>query len=194
MKTLNELVKDYLAENHTWCKKADGNYHFEIDVDYRDEIEDSIAQEILESNSPRDTLVERLWDWYQTDEWDIIDNLVDDFRAKTNPELLEDANIIEDGNLDDGDIRDEIMDLIYVDYPVDWAESQEFCFNIIVSNGDDNYDFWLNEHIVDEDGSVYDTEESISPDENYEWLATNFLKEFDILKELDIDEKGLIHE
>lgn len=44
LKTLNKLVKDYLAENHTWCKKADGNYHFEIDVDYRDEIEDSIAQ------------------------------------------------------------------------------------------------------------------------------------------------------
>ena len=63
MKNLNELVKDYLTENHTWCKEADGNYHFEIDVDYRDEIEDSIAQEILESDSPRDTLIERLWDW-----------------------------------------------------------------------------------------------------------------------------------
>lgn len=154
MKTLNELVKDYLAENHTWCKKADGNYHFEIDVDYRDEIEDSIAQEILDNVSPRDTLIERLWDWYQTDEWDIIDNLVDDFRVKTDSRLLEDANIIEDGNLDDEMIREEFMDIIYIDYPVDWALEQEFCFNIIVSNGDDNYDFWLNEHIVDEDGKV----------------------------------------
>lgn len=45
-----------------------------------------------------------------------------------------------------------------------------------------------------EDGSVYDTEAYISPDENYEWLAKNFLDEFDALKELDIDEKGLIHE
>ena len=154
MKTLNELVKDYLAENYAWNKREDGYYHFEIYVDYRDEIEDSIAQEILESNSPRDTLVERLWDWYQTDEWDIIDNLVDDFRAKTNPELLEDANIIEDGNLDDDMIREEFIDIIYIDYPEDWAEDQEFCFNIIVSNGDDNYDFWLNEHIVDEDENV----------------------------------------
>ncbi len=167
MKTLNELVKDYLAEDYTWRKKSDGNYHFEIDVDYRDEIEDSIAQEILESNSPHDTLIERLWDWYQESEWDIIDDLVDDFKAKTDPKLLEDANIIEDGNLDDGMIRDEFMDIIYVDYPEDWALSQEFCFNIIVSNGDDNYDFWLNEHIVDEDGKV---------DENAEkaglvWLA-----------------------
>lgn len=167
MKTLNELVKDYLAENHTWCKKADGNYHFEIDVDYRDEIEDSIAQEILESNSPRDTLIERLWDWYQTDEWDIIDNLVDDFRVKTDSRLLEDANIIEDGNLDDEMIREEFMDIIYIDYPEDWALGQEFCFNIIVSNGDENYDFWLNEHIIDEDGKI---------DENAEkaglvWLA-----------------------
>ena len=167
MKTLNELVKDYLAENHAWCKNANGEYHFEIDVDYRDEIEDSIAQEILDNISPRDTLIERLWDRYQEQEWDIIDNLVDDFQEKVDPKLLEDANIIEDGNLDDGDIRDELMDIIYVDYPVDWAEDQEFCFNIIVSNGDDNYDFWLNEHIVDEDGKV---------DENAEkaglvWLA-----------------------
>ena len=185
MKTLNELVKDYLAENHAWCKKADGNYHFEIDIDYRDEIEDSIAQEILESNSPRDTLIERLWDWYQTDEWDIVDNLVDDFKEKVDPKLLEDANIIEDGNLDDGDIRDEIMDLIYIDYPEDWAENQEFCFNIIVSNGDDNYDFWLNEHIVDETGEV---------DENAEkaglvWLAKQQGYTFEELIEFMKDEE-----
>lgn len=154
MKTLNELVKDYLAENHTWCKNANGEYHFEIDVDYRDEIGDSTAQKILENDYPRDTLIERLWDWYQEQEWDIIDNLVDDFKEKVDPKLLEDANIIEDGNLDDGDIREEFMEIIYVDYPIDWAENQEFCFNIIVSNGDDNYDFWLNEHIIDKDGNV----------------------------------------
>ena len=45
-----------------------------------------------------------------------------------------------------------------------------------------------------EDGSVYDTEMSIYPNENYKWLATNFLDEFDVLKEMDIDENGLIHE
>lgn len=154
MKTLNELVNDYLAENHAWCRNANGEYHFEIDVDYRDEIDDSTAQKILKNDYPRDTLIERLWDWYQEQEWDIIDNLVDDFKEKVDPKLLEDANIIEDGNLDDGDIRDEFMDIVYVDYPEDWALSQEFCFNIIVSNGDDNYDFWLNEHIIDEDGKV----------------------------------------
>ena len=167
MKTLNELVKDYLAENHTWCKSANGEYHFEIDVDYRDEIEDYIAQKILDNVSPRDALIERLWDWYQEQEWDIIDNLVDDFKAKTDPKLLEDANIIEDGNLDDGDIREEFMDIIYVDYPEDWALGQEFCFNIIVSNGDNNYDFWLNEHIVGEDGNVNENAEKAG----LVWLA-----------------------
>lgn len=45
-----------------------------------------------------------------------------------------------------------------------------------------------------EDGSVYDTEQSVSPDQNYKWLAENFLKDYDILKEMDIDENGLIHE
>ena len=154
MKDIKELVKDYLEENHAWEKKDDGFYHFDIDVDYRDEISDSTAQEIFENDYPRDTLLEKLWDWYQEQEWDIIDNLVDDFQEKVDPELLEDANIIADGNLDDGMIREEFMDAVYVDYPVDWALGQEFCFNIIVSNGDDNYDFWLNEHIIDENGNV----------------------------------------
>lgn len=167
MKDIKELVKDYLAENHAREKKEDGNYHFEIYVDYRDEIDDSTAQEILESDSSYDILIEKLWDWYQEQEWDIIDDLVDDFKKKVDPELLEDADIIEDGNLDDGDIREELMNIVCVDYPEDWALSQEFCFNIIISNGDDNHDFWLNEHIVDEDGKV---------DENAEkaglvWLA-----------------------
>ena len=46
-----------------------------------------------------------------------------------------------------------------------------------------------------EDGSVYDTEMSIYPDDRYYiWVAATFLKEFDFLKELDIDKKGLIHE
>ena len=186
MKDIKKLVNDYLAENHAWNKREDGYYHFEIDVDYRDEIEDSTAQEILESDSPRDTLIERLWDWYQESEWDIINDLVDDFKEKVDPKLLEDANIIEDGNIDDYMIRDIFQDTIYIDYQEDWALSQEFCFNIIVSNGDDNYDFWLNEHIVDEDGNV---------DENAEkaglvWLAKqqgHTLEEVvEILKDGDI--------
>ena len=45
-----------------------------------------------------------------------------------------------------------------------------------------------------EDESIYDTEQPISPDQNYKWLAENFLKDYDILKEMDIDENGLIHE
>ena len=154
MKTLNELVKDYLAENHAWEKKDDGFYHFEIYVDYRDEIDDATAQEILNNDYPHDALIEKLWDWYQESEWDIIDNLVDDFKEKVDPKLLEDADIIEDGNLDDGDIREEFMEIVYIDYPIDWALGQKFCFNIIVSNGDDNYEFCLNEYIVDEDGKV----------------------------------------
>lgn len=188
MKTLNELVKDYLEENYTWCKKADGNYHFDIYVDYSDEIDDSTAQEILESNSPRDTLIEKLWYCYQESEWDILDDLVGDFNEKVDPELFRQADIIEDGNIDDYMIRDIFQDTVYIDYPEDWALSQEFCFNIIVSNGDDNYDFWLNEHIIDKDGNV---------DENAEkaglvWLAKQQGYTLDqvveILKNGDIEE------
>ena len=188
MKDIKELVKDYLEEHHAWEKKDDGFYHFDIYIDYRDEIDDATAQEILNNDYPYDTLIERLWDWYQEQEWGIIDNLVDDFKEKVDPKLLEDANIIEDGNLDDGDIREEFMEIVYIDYPIDWALGQKFCFNIIVSNGDDNYDFWLNEHIIDEDGKVdKDAEKS-----GLVWLATQQGYTLDqvveILKNGDIEE------
>jgi len=156
MKDIKELVKEFLAENYGYAKQKDGNYHFEIYTDYRDKIDDSTAQEILEDDSPRDILIEKLWDGYQEQEWDITDNIVDGFEEKIESKLFEHE-----------DIREAFMDVVCVDYPEDWALSQEFCFNIVVSNGDDNYDFWLNEHIVDEDGKV---------DENAEkaglvWLA-----------------------
>ena len=154
MKTLNELVKDFLAENYSYAKQEDGNYHFEIYTDYRDEIEDSTAQEILEESNPKDALLEKLFDWYQEAELNIIDDLVEEFNKKTDPKLVREANNIEDGNLDDYMIYEEFRDTVYIDYPIDWALGQEFCFNIIVSNGDDNYDFCLNEYIVDEDGNV----------------------------------------
>ena len=154
MKDIKKLVKDYLAENHAWEKKDDELYHFDIYVDYRDEIDDSTAQEVLENDSPRDALIEKLWNWYQESEWCIYGDLVCDFQEKVDPKLFDDANIIENGNIDDYMICNIFMDNICVDYPVDWAESQEFCFNIIVSNGDDNYDFWLNEHIIDKDETV----------------------------------------
>lgn len=187
MKDIKELVKDYLAEHHAWKKNKDGNYCFKIYVDYRDNIDDSTAQEILENDYPRDHLFEKLWDWYQEQEWDIIDDLVDDFKEKVDPELLEDANIIADGNLDDEMIREEFMDAVYVDYPVDWALGQEFCFNIIVSNGDDNYDFWLNEHIVDEDGNVdKDAEKS-----GLVWLAKQQGHTLDELVEILKDEDNV---
>lgn len=44
------------------------------------------------------------------------------------------------------------------------------------------------------DDSVYDDEVSISYDDNFEFVAESFLKDFAELKDLDIDEKGLIHE
>ena len=43
-----------------------------------------------------------------------------------------------------------------------------------------------------EDGSAYDAVWSISPDDDYEQIASYFLKEFDTLKKLGIDENGLI--
>ena len=62
MKDIKELVMDYLAENHAWGKKDDGFYHFDIYVDYRDEIDDATAQEILNDDYPYDALIERLYD------------------------------------------------------------------------------------------------------------------------------------
>lgn len=45
-----------------------------------------------------------------------------------------------------------------------------------------------------EDRSVDDAELVISSDENYEWLAKNFLIEYKNMEGFDIDEKGMIRE
>lgn len=45
-----------------------------------------------------------------------------------------------------------------------------------------------------DDGSVYEDEISIGCNDNYEFIAESFLKDYEKLKDLDIDEYGLIHE
>ena len=62
MKDIKELVNDYLAEHHAWEKKDDGFYHFDIYVDYRDEIDDAAAQEVVNKNYPYEAFIEKRTD------------------------------------------------------------------------------------------------------------------------------------
>lgn len=43
-----------------------------------------------------------------------------------------------------------------------------------------------------EDDSIYDDEVSISYEDNFEFIAESFLKDYEELKEMNIDEEGLI--
>ena len=44
------------------------------------------------------------------------------------------------------------------------------------------------------DNSIFDDEVSISYEDNFEFIAESFLKDYEELKEMNIDEEGLIHE
>lgn len=44
------------------------------------------------------------------------------------------------------------------------------------------------------DGSVYDDEVSIGYEDNFEFIAESFLKDYEELKDFDIDKNGLIHD
>lgn len=139
---MTDLIKQIVRETienkmRAWQKKPDGYYHEEIYADYRDEMEDSTLKEIMESEDPEQTFYEKMFEWYQNAEWEIERNLLEAVVAS-----IETAAPTE--TYDEDEIKDEIRELVSIDYPYEHFLKQEFCVNIFVDTGDGNYDYVLN--------------------------------------------------
>lgn len=139
---MTDLIKQIVRETIenkmcAWQKKPDGYYHEEIYVDYRDEMEDSTLKEIMKSEDPEQTFYEKMFEWYQDAEWEIERNLLEAVVAS-----IETAAPTE--TYDEDEIKDEIRELVSIDYPYEHFLKQEFCVNIFVDTGDGNYDYVLN--------------------------------------------------
>ena len=139
---MTDLIKQIVRETIenkmcAWQKKPDGYYHEEIYADYRDEMEDSTLKEIMASEDPEQTFYEKMFEWYQDAEWEIERNLLEAVVAS-----IETAAPTE--TYDEDEIKDEIRELVSIDYPYEHFLKQEFCVNIFVDTGDGNYDYVLN--------------------------------------------------
>lgn len=139
---MTDLIKQIVRETienkmRAWQKKPDGYYHEEICADYRDEMEDSTLKEIMKSEDPEQTFYEKMFEWYQDAEYEIERNLLEAVVAS-----IETAAPTE--TYDEDEIKDEIRELVSIDYPYEHFLKQEFCVNIFVDTGDGNYDYVLN--------------------------------------------------
>lgn len=139
---MTDLIKQIVRETIenkmcAWQKKPDGYYHEEIYADYRDEVEDSTLKEIMKSEDPEQTFYEKMFEWYQDAEYEIERNLLEAVVAS-----IETAAPTE--TYDEDEIKDEIRELVSIDYPYEHFLKQEFCVNIFVDTGDGNYDYVLN--------------------------------------------------
>ena len=139
---MTDLIKQIVRETIenkmcAWQKKPDGYYHEEIYADYRDKMEDSTLKEIMKSEDPEQTFYEKMFEWYQDAEWEIERNLLEAVVAS-----VETAAPTE--TYDEDEIKDEIREIVSIDYPYEHFLKQEFCVNIFVDTGDGNYDYVLN--------------------------------------------------
>lgn len=145
---MDEKEKKLVAEiekvlDGLWSVRRDkeGNYECEIYADYRDEMDQETACEILTADDPEQVFAEKLDEWYQDCERDLLHDLAKEVgKALTKkdgpyPEGLSD---------EDGDVRDYLQEMVYFTLPFDHYLDQEFPVDIMLDTGDGNYDYTLN--------------------------------------------------
>lgn len=133
----DELIQrvEEVLEKELWRPKKNGVYEEEIYADYRDEMQPKTAIEILQSDNPMEVFCETMWEWYGETEWQ--------YRSDLKKKVIESISQ-NDGEIDEMEIEDLLLDLVCYEYPYDHFLDQTFHVNIMVDTGDGNYDYVLN--------------------------------------------------
>lgn len=135
-KKIQEIIED---EYGRISDKKDGVLIYEMYADYRDEMDNDTACEILKSKDPLQTFEEKMDEWYFESQWQYEDELLGKII-----EQLEDENCELPEGVDEDDVREAMHDCIWFDYPRDHFMEQSFYVNIMMDTGDGNYDYVLN--------------------------------------------------
>lgn len=166
MDKLSQAVSDILDTLLGYDLQEDGTFSYEIYADYRDEMDNKTAIQILRSKDPVQTFWEQMDEWYRDYQWTLEDELEQTLRIRLTaddgpyPEGLSDE--------DDATLRDMIQEMVYYNPPVDHYMKQTFYTNIMVDTGDGNYDYTLNSAYPCWYGA-YDA--PIDPKAGIAWLA-----------------------
>lgn len=154
-----DKLADIVAGELGWWPEKDcpGTFYSEIYADYRDELDEKTAIEILSAEDPMQALQEKLWSWYDEAQSDIQNKLISAILTKI-PEL----EAVEDT------VREWVYNYCDVRYPMDHYLKQDVYINIEVDTGDANYEFVLN-HVY----PAYDcdSDQRIDDHASILWLA-----------------------
>lgn len=156
-------------ESSGQCIRQDeaGEFYGEIYADYRDKMDNKTAIEILGSDDPFSTFLEKMQEWYMDTEWkyrkDLGDEVIGKLTAKNG--LLPSDLTKEQEQM----LSDLLMELVYFNLPEKHYMNQRFCVNIMLDTGDGNYDYTLNDLYPAYCG--YYNEGGIDPKASVAWLA-----------------------
>lgn len=139
---MSELICAELDKMWEVSKDDGGYYCYELYADYRDEMENKTATEILQSDDPAMALWDKVQDWWFGCECECLNELERDVENKLTAD---------DGPYSDGFTPEEsqtftelMRELVYSRLPEEHYLNQKFYVNIMVDTGDGNYDYVLN--------------------------------------------------
>lgn len=162
---IRKTVGDFL-ENRLGYTKDGAWYKYELYADYRDEMSNKTAIEILESDEPMQQLREKIDDW-----WLEYILEVEDEHIKEIKDELENDDILFPEGMDDEAVeylKEEFRDISYISPPYEHYLKQPFRTNIMLDTGDGNYDYTLNMVYPGYDGRYGET---IDDKASIVWLA-----------------------
>ena len=149
MDEFSDLLSAFLQScNEFYLSKTENGFETDIYADYRDEMSESTIAEILESEHPMEAFDERMFDCYGDYAWQMIDEIhqvckrEETLIAKYN-EILDKFGDSLSQDFDDF-LRDNLNELVSVNYPYDHYLDQKVCTDIMIDSGDANYDFACN--------------------------------------------------
>lgn len=116
---------------------APGSEIFEGEVyaDYRDELDEKSAGEILQSDDPDTAFIEKMDEWYGSAAWQELCDVADQVSKKLTEDGIE---------MDEDELRYLVGNYVYFKYPEDHFLNQEICINLMLDTGDGNVDYTLN--------------------------------------------------
>ena len=142
MEKLEQAISDILDTLLGYDRQPDGTFAYEIDADYRDEMDKRTAIKILRSDDPMQTFWEQLDEWYQDCQWTLGEELEKEVRAKLT---ASDGPYPEGLTGEDGDrLLDVLQELVWFKLPEEHFTKQTFRVNIMIDTGDGNVDYTLN--------------------------------------------------
>ena len=163
--SIKQEIERIVEDEYGWLSRhEDGFLVYEMEADYRDEMDNETAIKILRSVDPAMEFEELLFDCYSDQRRVYEDELSDRVIDKLGDVLSEE----EYSELDDREVYEYVKECIDFDLPRDHFLDQEFCVNIMLDTGDGNFDYTLNSvypHWASEPGLAHDDKASVV------WLA-----------------------